>query len=402
MKTRIIIILAVLFIFTAGGLCAQTVSGTAGMQPVSSFEGGKLFKSGKINILALQGSYRQMGRQYGRLLSGELKNLYRNAVVNYFQKEKGLSSDVMKKAAIHLYRFYPQRFKDIIIGMAETSGLSLEEQIMLNALEHFGSMSACSGIIAWGKHTDNKPLVAGRNYDWFDRYAEFAKSLTVTVFNPDSGIPNAIVTFTGVIYATTGMNAEGIMLELNNGLPTGGSLSYANRVPAIVNLLAALTDCGSLDQLDAFFNTTRTNFTFIINTADKKTGASYEWAPFEHRRRSGDAEGLLVATNHFTDPSWGIAMKDNVGFETVRRRDNLLALANKNKGRINVDKMKAILDTPMKNGGPTWPVKRSERSAYRTVYQIVIVPDSLQMWVKVPAYQDWTAVELKKLFHPRN
>ncbi len=402
MKTRTTIILAVILIFTFGSLHAQAASEPDGIKPISSFEGGKLFKSGKINILVLQGSYRQMGRQYGHLLSSELKGLYKSAVVNYFQKEKGLSSDSMKKAAMYLYRFYPQRFKDIIIGMAETSGLSLDEQIMLNALEHFGSMSGCSGIIAWGKYTKDKPLVAGRNYDWFDKYADFAKSLTVTVFNPDSGIPNAIVTFTGVIYATTGMNAEGIMLELNNGLPTGGSLSYANRVPAIVNLLAALTDCSSLDQLDAFFNTTRTNFAFIINTADKTTGVSYEWAPFEHRRRNGDPEGLLVSTNHFTDPSWGIAMKDSVGFETVRRRDNLLALADKNKDKIDVVKMKAMLDTPMKNGGATWPVERSERSAYRTVYQIVIVPDSLQMWVKVPAYQEWTAVELKKLFLFRN
>jgi hypothetical protein len=49
-----------------------------------------------------------------------------------------------------------------------------------------------------------------RTYDWFEQYVEFAQNLTVTVFNPDSCIPDAIVTFAGVIYATTGMNAEGI------------------------------------------------------------------------------------------------------------------------------------------------------------------------------------------------
>jgi hypothetical protein len=401
MKTRITIILAVLLIFTAVSLHAQTLSETAGVQPASSFEGGKLYKSGKINVVVLQGSYRQMGRQYGHLLSRELKSLYKNAVVNYFQKEKGLSAGTMEEAAHRLYRLYPQRFKDIIKGMAETSGLSLKEQITLNALEHYGSMSGCSGIIAWGEYTNNNPLVAGRNYDWFDKYAEFAQTLTITVFNPDSGIPNAIITFAGVIYATTGLNAEGILLQLNNGLPSGGSLSYANRTPAIVSLLAALNDCGTLDQLDAFFNTTRTNFAFIINTADKSRGASYEWAPFEHRRRESDAEGLLVATNHFTDPSWGIVLKDDVGFETVRRRDNLLALGHKYKGKINVESMKKILDIPMNNGGATWPVDGSTKTAYRTTYQTIIVPASLQVWLKVPGFQNWTAVELKSLFNSR-
>ena len=53
------------------------------LKSISSFEGGTLYRSGKINVLALHGSYRQMGRQYGYLLSDELKGLYKNAVVDY-------------------------------------------------------------------------------------------------------------------------------------------------------------------------------------------------------------------------------------------------------------------------------------------------------------------------------
>jgi len=395
MPNRVLFVLFILLISAANCLYAQPIPKSAGIKLVSSFafEGGRHYRNGKFNILALHGSYHQMGRQYGHLLSGELKNLYKNAVVEYFQRRQGLSADAMKKKATSLYQFYPQRFKDIITGMAETSGLSLEEQIMLNGLEHYGSMSGCSGIIAWGEYTKNQPLIVGRNYDWFDKYVEFAQNLTVTVFNPDSGIPNAIITFPGVIYATTGLNAEGIYLQLNNGLPSGGTLRYDNRVPAIVSLLASLNDYGSMDQLDAFFNTTRTDFAFIINAADKSRGISYEWAPFEHRRRNGDTEGLLVATNHFTDPSWGIVLQDNAGFETVRRRENLLALGHKNKSKINVKIMKEILDTPMNDGGATWP----SGGRIRTAYQIITVPDSLQIWLKVPGFQDWTGVELKSL-----
>ncbi|MDD3845573.1 MAG: C45 family autoproteolytic acyltransferase/hydrolase [Syntrophorhabdaceae bacterium] len=391
-------IAVIMLVFAAHCLASQPVPEPAGLKLISSFEGGKLYRSGKINVLVLHGSYRQMGRQYGRLLSGDLKSLYKNAILDYFQQGRGLSDDKMNKAAVSLYRLYPQRFKDIIEGMAETSGLSLKEQIMLNAIEHYGSMSGCSGIIAWGEYTGKQPLIAGRNYDWFEKYVEFAQSLTVTVFNPDSGIPNAIVTFAGVIYATTGLNGEGIFLELNNGLPSGGSLKYSDRVPAIVSLLAFLNDGSSLDQLDAFFNTTRTDFAFIINAADTVRGVSYEWAPFEHRRRNGDEEGLLVATNHFTDPSWGIVLQDHAGFETVRRWKNLLSLGHEKKGKIDLGVMKEILDTPMNKGGATWPVDGSMPKPYRTTYQIIAVPASLQLWLKVPGFQDWTAVELKGLF----
>jgi len=60
--------------------------------------------------------------------------------------------------------------------------------------------------------------------------------------------------------------------------------------------------------------------------------------------------------------------------------------------------MKEILDTTMKDGGATWPLKGSEpAAAYQTVYQVIAVPEYLQIWVKVPGFQDWTKVELKKI-----
>ena len=40
----------------------------------AEFEGGKLYRAGKIGVVELTGSYRQMGRQYGTLLRGELRS----------------------------------------------------------------------------------------------------------------------------------------------------------------------------------------------------------------------------------------------------------------------------------------------------------------------------------------
>ena len=384
----VFLLFAVIFSYVSSAAASDT------MQSVASFEGGKRYRSGKIHVLDLHGNYRQMGRQYGHLLKSEINILYKSAILDYFQKQQKLSADTMQKTANALYQSYPQRFKDILSGMAETSGLSLDEQVMLNALELFGSLSGCSAIIAWGSYTGSQSLIAGRNYDWFEKYREFAQSLTVTIFHPDSGVPNAIITFAGVMYATTGINAGGIFLELNNGLPSGGGLSYANRIPAMVSLLSALNDYRSLKEVDAFFNTTRTDFAFIINTADSSQGVSYEWAPFEHRRHSGNGEGLLVSTNHFTDPSWGIVMQDNVGFQTLLRRKNLLDLAQKNKGKINIEIMKDLLDTSIGQGGATWPLQ----GHIQTVYQIIAMPEKMHLWLKIPGFQDWTPVELGRFF----
>ena len=392
-KSFLLIIIALLF------LVGISVAGAAPLafqssQPVSTFEGGGLYKSGKLNILDLHGTYKQMGRQYGYLIKEQLHTLYKRAIEDYFIGQKGVSRETMKQTAMSLFNFYPQRFKDIMYGMAETSGLSIEKHIVLNGLELYGTIFGCSGIASWKDYTAGGPLIFGRNYDWFDSYKEFAQYLTITVFNTDCGIPTAIVTFAGVIYVTTGMNAKGIFLELNNGLPSGGALSYSNRVPAIINLLAFLCDCSTMEQLHASFNTTRSNFAFIINTADKNCAYSYEWPPFDIKRRTGEVEGLLVATNHFTDPAWGIELQDNAGFKTVLRRKNLLALGHKNKGRMNLATMMEILDTPIDKGGATWPAGEK----IQTVYQVIAVPQELKLWVKVPGFQDWTDVDLAAIF----
>ncbi len=376
--------------FAGNGSGPSNVTG----QPEDQFEGGSLYQAGEINVLHLAGSYREMGRQYGRLLSKPMQELYQTAIVSHFMEEKGLSSEAMRQAARGLYEFYPQRFKDVIEGMAETSGLSLEEHILLNGLELYGTMSGCSAIFAWDDYTPGGQLIAGRNYDWFDSYTNFAENLTVTVFHPDSGVPSAIVTFAGVIYATTGMNAKGLFLELNNGLPSGGELTFTNRVHTISKLMAFLLDYETMEQLDAAMHTTRSNFSFIINVADSKQAFSYEWPPFDLRRRSGDEPGLLVSTNHFVDPSWSLMQQEGTGFRSVERRDNLLQLVSKYQGTVDLGKMKDMLDTPLEKGGPTWP----DQGDIRTVYQVIAIPEPLVFWIKVPGFQDWTGIDLEPLF----
>jgi len=362
--------------------------------PAATFEGGCLYRFGQLNVVNLHGTYRQMGRQYGYLLREQLKGLYTIAIDQYFIKKKKVSPETIHHMARALFNFYPQRFKDIIYGMAETSGLTIEQHILLNGLELYGMISGCSGIAAWGEYTQGGPLIFGRNYDWFDGYTPFAKYLTLTVINPSSGIPCAIVTFAGAMYATTGINKKGVFLELNNGLPSGGGLTYSNRVPAIINLLAFLIDCSTMEELDGAFNSTRPDFSFIINVADDSCAYSYEWPPFDVRRRSAEVDGLLVATNHFVDPSWGMVLQEETGFKSTERRENLLSLGHKNKGRIDEGTMMNILDTPINEGGATWP----EGETIQTVYQIIAIPSELRLCLKVPGFQNWTTVDLSDLF----
>ncbi|HWQ48971.1 MAG TPA: C45 family peptidase, partial [Methanosarcina sp.] len=375
-------------------LGASTVNGSLVLDtknPIMTFEGGKLYRAGSLNVVELHGSYRDMGRQYGALQKKELNEIYDNISAD-FGKDPEFTYDVMLQDARSNFRFYPQRYKEIIYGMAETSGLGLDKQLIVNDLEaYLVSEEQCSGVAAWGNYTSGDPLVFGRNYDMGPKLAKY---VTVAIYDPDDGsIPVASITYTGVVYVTSGMNKEGVFLELNNG-QISENMQNNNRIFSPVSLFSFLENSADLDQIDAQFHTSYPDNAYIVNVANETGAYSYEWATSDVVRRAPDRDGLLVATNHFVDPFWGfapIALDDQDPAYTAHRRANLLALGEKYKGKLNPKVMMEIMSIPLEKGG-------AFRAPNVTSYQIVAVPKELKVWVRAPEVQEWTEVDLKPLF----
>ncbi|MCX5855007.1 MAG: C45 family autoproteolytic acyltransferase/hydrolase [Deltaproteobacteria bacterium] len=359
---------------------------------VAEFEGGRLYKGGDVYIVELLGSYREMGRQYGKLLNMELNKLFDVAINGQFIRKDGFSRERLLVIAKSVFDVYPQRFKEILYGMSETSGMDIDRIIMLNAIEWYPKIKTfvpkCSGIAVWEDYTGGGPLVFGRNNDDTGFYKDFAKYMVVSVFNPlDTSVPFAVINYAGVMYAPTGINRKGLFLELNSGNWAG---YYPDRLSIFVTLLSFLQDFPTMKEVDPAFQSTRVNLSSIINVADQNVAYSYECSPSDVKRRSQDRPGLLVATNHFVDPSWKAPpLDDERNAWTVKRRDNLLALGDKYKGRFNVEKMKEVLDTTMDKGGATQPAE--------TIYQVIAVPGELTLWLKAPGNFDWQKVDLKGL-----
>jgi hypothetical protein len=250
----------------------------------------------------------------------------------------------------------------------------------------------CSGMAAWGAYTSEGPLVFGRNYDLGFFNAPYA---TMTVYNPiDGSIPVASFTFAGCIYVTSGMNGEGLFLELNNGSTSDSSDFMDTRPWAPIDLFSFLEGASDLEQLSYFFETTRPDLAYIVNAADTASACSFEWATSGVKKRLPDEDGLLVATNHFVDPSWGIPPPDVTGPDvdfSVQRRVNLLALGEENKGGFDPEVMMEVISTPLEDGG-------AFRAPNLTSYELVAVPAELTIWVRIPEYQDWVEIDLGRYF----
>lgn len=367
---------------------------------ISEFEGGKLYKLDKLNVVVMKGNFYQMGRQYGALLRDGLNEFYNMAAKDIaLGAEKNPYEKMLSraKAALEEQPFY---VKEWIRGMGETSGLGADKQIIACQIlvPLIMGPEGCSGLMVWGEYTKDGSTLAGRNWDLPGQaLVPYQKFLTVSVFNPvGSGQAVADINYIGQIIWQTAMNGSGIFYDLQNG-QMSDPMSASNRLNSNSALMSMMLDSTTLTQVDAFFDAVRSESGLIINVADAKKGYSYEWGTTDYKRRVDDEKGLMASTNHFIDPAWHTAINLPAGKPsafTKERYSNLLALAKKNKGRIDAQKMMEFFDKTIPQCGATF----YPESGDKTYYSIIASPKKLKLWLNIRDFQGWTEVDLKPLF----
>jgi isopenicillin-N N-acyltransferase like protein len=174
----------------------------------------RLEKVGDDRVLYLKGSHHEMGIQHGTLLkdeiveaAGVLRAVGTLAWKGNFQVS---IADAWERAAPHI----PTRFLEEMEGMAEATGLSIEQ---VREFSIFPELFHCSGFALWGDATADGSLLHGRVLDYM-RDAGLDKYACVIVHEPDGGIPFVNVAYTGMLGSVTGMNAEGVVIgEMGGG-----------------------------------------------------------------------------------------------------------------------------------------------------------------------------------------
>lgn len=375
--------------------CSSSSSDPPALNRVASFEGGTLYTttgaggSGTFDVLVLNGDWRQMGRQYGYLTRGKLADFYNSSTA--YLLSKGVTQQQISDAAEEFYQSKMDFVKELITGVAETSGMSLEQQKRSCAAVVLIALVGCSSMDAWGDYTGGGPLVAGRNWDIGAHMNSFSRFMTVAVYNPTgSSVPVADINYLGWFMFQSAMNKSGIFLDLQNGALSDPA-SRSDVPNANDNLLTFLLNSSTLEQIDTNFLTNFPRGGLVMNAADATRGRVYEWATYGVKIRNGN--GLIASTNHFIDPSWGLPSPPDgaSGAFSKERLANLLARGESYKGRIDAAAMQEIFGKTIDQGGPTFPNGN-------TNYQIVAVPAERTIWLKATGYSGWEKIALGPLF----
>ncbi len=391
-------IAALFLLFAALSSCSKN---NLYVEPVAGAEGGALYRSsaGAFYVVELRGTFKQMGRQYGLLLGPHIRGYYDTIVNQYLLGEKGVAyADILQQGRAN-YNSYPQIFKDYYEGIAETCGLSHDQVIILSSSFIDLYNTGCSSLSAWGDYTTDGYAIVGRNLDLLaPGIRKFAKYFQVVVWNP-TGYPASVanIDLMGSIFYQTSMNSKGIFLELQNG-QNCDTLSVPGRENVNNILLESLFRNTNPDEVDQWFKTNLPEIGLIMNSTFPSYATIYEWATFRVQGRSGN--GLVSASNDFTDPSWRNypivffdSTNEGIG-KTVTRRQNLLKLGEQNKGNIDPLRMMEIFDLTIPDGGATF----ANGSLISTIYSVVVKPSELKMWLKVRGISGWEEIDLKPRF----
>lgn len=350
-----------------------------------SFEKGVRAERDGVTVVSLYGTWREMGRQYGMLMQDRLAEVYGfvETIIDYGVGNAEKASSIIAKQT----RQTPYRISQFFEGAAETSGLTVEQLQAVNAVERIGGLPRCSAAFCWGAYTSGQ-MVIGRNYDYSEAFALLKDDVAVTVYHPaDGSLATATIGYVGEIYAVNALNEKGIFMELNNGTPSANINSPNARITGTTALFSELFEADELDDWELFFNTTNCSSSYIINLADSSAARSYEWCPIGVKRGGADLpEGLLVSTNYYVNPDWLFKTpSDTASWEGLTRRNNLISLCEAAKGQIDEQKMMSIIETPLEEGGAQNEL---------TVYQMVAVPETRMLWLRVIGGDDWTQIDL--------
>jgi hypothetical protein len=393
---------------------------------VAEFEGGKLYKKNALHVVVLNGTYYEMGRQYGHLLKdliqwhlGELEN-------DFFVQPAGnnpddrpaplLSHEELKQKFMPGYfRAQPYNQKRMIQGAAETSGLTLEQMVfmdhMLQAVILSAGITGCTSAAVWGDASRDGRLYTGRNHDfgkpWRDRLAKIG---VIRVMNPTgSDISVAAATRVGqVCTAIDLMNSKGLYIEFNNADNIRPGSLPTNMRAIDDQGYSLLADYQSVAELNVVVPNLKSSDALLMLAADPTEARYFELSPYASVRTEPEfLNGQLTSRgNHALHPAWNMDTESDpersIAFSSLRR-SNFVKYLSEDPSTNNDAKMRAFLSKEIIvdgkiSDGAACIMEPAVKVEDWTSYQSVTIPAELKIFWRIPTHTPWLEIDLKKYF----
>lgn len=239
-------------------------------------------------VLHLKGDPYTMGLQHGTLMK------------EYLERGRALmNAHMMRNAELEskaraLDEHTPEKYKLEMQGLADGAGWSYEDVLYYQVYGNIVRMNQCSQFVVLPELTEEGlGTIHGRNLDTLG--GSIAQSyFVIQVVHPEEGIPFIAIQTMGSVGVATGINAEGLVLALNDstGMSSLDGMSY------FFQMREAIETCTDVESaVDYFANQVQT-MGMNVGMSDPGAAAVVEiaYAYFKVRRPS---PSWVAVTNHF-------------------------------------------------------------------------------------------------------
>jgi hypothetical protein len=271
-----------------------------------------------VTVLHINGSYYEMGYQYGHYLKEECLEFFR-AFYDLASKN-GFTNEDLEKFWNDIKSYVPQSHIDQLQGLADAINKSFEYVVHGNFIPYQFSRIIdpfkieCCNFASWGPSTSNEMLYHAGSYDlhiWVQdpiskKYVVQENQLLI-IRQPDDGFSSIIVTIAGYTGCIGGFNNQGVSVGLNRGFSSDESISG---MPIAIKLEEILDRTSSADEALQYFEINGT-LGYIVMISDSNAPIAYTVETTSNHTQISKWND----DNESIDPFWSI--------DHVMRRVNL-------------------------------------------------------------------------------
>ena len=355
--------------------------------------------------LTLQGSFYDMGQQYGKECKKEIKSFAKMSYIMAslgkkpgsqpfnpnmwrfiptlltYKKEKARWQGLAKQYEKEILKYHPDAI-DFMKGVAQGAELPYMDVLTLNVATE--NMITCSAWGAAGNSTLNNETLIGMNSDEETAASKYYHILSI---NPDKGYRYKVTALSGWAGFNHGMNEKGLAW-VGTLLWTKPENPKTLRPPMMV-LMKVLNTCSKVEEAKAYFESVpnvELGNVFYIADAEKimHVERTYEKKVYKIIENGSQGNTNLVTSPELQHLDIGKALKQNLNADS--RSIRMKKLLTRYEGKIDVDVMHSIASDHGDNEDGTLNKSicqhpRGLKYNYKTLVNFIAQPKEKCFWI---------------------
>ncbi|MGM0504190.1 MAG: C45 family autoproteolytic acyltransferase/hydrolase, partial [Bacteroidota bacterium] len=314
------------------------------------------------------------------------RNIDKHVIPEYQQEIYGISQSASEKFSF----IGPNYHRILNYHAAHDIGHALQNM----------NLVACTAFAGWDSYSSDSSLIIGRNFDFYVG-DEFAEDKVIMFCNPEKGHKFMIVTWGGMIGATSGMNDQGLTVTLNaakSDIPFGAATPISLVAREILQYASTIDEAYAIAEKRKTFVAEQL---FIGSAKDHKT-VTIEKSPKKQALYT-TSNDYLIASNHFQSNELQrseIIDAKTSDYATLYRFERVKELL-KQTPELTIFNVADILRD--QKGLKDQNIGMGNEKAINQLiahHSVIFKPEELKVWVSTSPYQlgEFICYDLNKVF----